>query len=164
VTTLAASSSPLLSSPRLDMPITFGSVGDIISVCLIVKDLVDALNKSRGSSAEHGEIIRELWVLDRALLEVEVLSRTHSTTVELVALCETARQTVEKCRLTVQAFSQRINKYGVSLGNGGSGNIMKDAAMKIGWQLSQKDEVSKFRAEIAAHSASINMLLATASV
>src|SRR2546423_9092228 len=88
------------------MPITFGSVGDIISICLIVKDLVDTLNKSRGSSAEYSEVIRELWVLDRALLEVELLSRTHSATVELNALCETARQTVDKCRLTVEAFSR----------------------------------------------------------
>lgn len=30
------------------MPVTFGSVGDIISVCL----LVDALDKSKGASAE----------------------------------------------------------------------------------------------------------------
>jgi hypothetical protein len=146
------------------MPITFGSVGDIISICLIVKDLVDTLNRSRGSSAEYSEVIRELWVLDRALLEVELLSRTHSATVELNALCETARQTVEKCRLTVEAFSRRIKKYGTSLGEAGSGNIMKDAALKLRWQFSQKDEVPKFRAEVAAHSASINMLLATASV
>jgi hypothetical protein len=146
------------------MPITFGSVGDIISICLIVKDLVDTLNKSRASSAEYSEVIRELWILDRALLEVELLSRTLSATVELNALCETARQTVEKCRLTVEAFSRRIEKYGTSLGEAGSGNIMKDAALKLRWQFSQKDGVSKFRAEVAAHSASINMLLATASV
>jgi hypothetical protein len=95
---------------------------------------------------------------------VELLSREHSATVELNALCETARQTVEKCRFTIEAFSQRLKKYGTSLGEAGSGNIMKDTAMKLRWQFNQKNEVSKFRVEIAAHSASINMLLATASV
>ena len=39
---------------------TFGSVGDIISICLIVKDLVAALNDSAGSTVEYREVIREL--------------------------------------------------------------------------------------------------------
>jgi hypothetical protein len=42
------------------MPITFGAVGDIIFVCLLVKDLVEALDKSRGSKAEYQSAIREL--------------------------------------------------------------------------------------------------------
>lgn len=42
------------------MPITFGSVGDVISVCLLIKDLVKTLDDSRGSSAEYQEVIREL--------------------------------------------------------------------------------------------------------
>lgn len=146
------------------MPITFGSVGDIISVCLIVKDLVDALNKSKDSPKDYQEVIRELWILDRALLEVDLLSRTCNTTVELNALCETARQTVEKCRYSVESFLKKIKKYGPNLSESGSGNILRDAPMKIRWQISQKDEVTRFRAEISAYSASINMLLLTASV
>lgn len=57
------------------MPITFGSVGDIISVSLLVKDILVALDDSRGSSAEYQGIIRELYILDRALLEIGQLSR-----------------------------------------------------------------------------------------
>src|SRR5947207_4507221 len=81
-----------LQDHQVIMPISFGSVGDIISVCLIVKDLVAALDDSRGSSTEYREVIRELWGLDRALLEVDLLSRTCDNTVELNALCMTARQ------------------------------------------------------------------------
>lgn len=72
------------------MSVTFGSVGDIISVCLIVKDLVDALDKSRGSSAEYQAVIRELWSLDRALLQVAMLSKTCEDCIELHALRVTA--------------------------------------------------------------------------
>ena len=57
------------------MPInaTFGSFGDIVSLCIIVKDLVKALDRSRGSSAEYRAIITELWVLDDILVQVELL-------------------------------------------------------------------------------------------
>ncbi|EAT78354.1 hypothetical protein SNOG_14117 [Parastagonospora nodorum SN15] len=82
------------------MPVTFGSVGDIISVCLLVKDLVDALDKARGSKAEYQSLIRELWILDRSLLEIDLLARTHGggATPELEALCETAKKAVDRCR------------------------------------------------------------------
>ena len=35
------------------MPITFGSVGDIISLSLLIKDLIKFLDQVRGSSAEY---------------------------------------------------------------------------------------------------------------
>ena len=56
------------------MPITFGSVGDIISVCLIIKDLIKILDESRHST-EHQETIQELWALDRVLLKVELVGK-----------------------------------------------------------------------------------------
>ncbi|PVH89250.1 hypothetical protein DL98DRAFT_647802 [Cadophora sp. DSE1049] len=145
------------------MPITFGSVGDIISICLIVKDLVAALDDSRGSKAEYREVVRELYILDRALLEVDILSRTCERTPELVALCKTARQTAQNCRQCIETFTKKIKKYGTSLGEGSSRNILRDTVMKIRW-VSQKEDLEKFRAEVAAHSSSMNMLLATASV
>ena len=43
-----------------DMPVTFGAVGDIISVCLLLKDLVEMLDQARGSKAEYQSVIREL--------------------------------------------------------------------------------------------------------
>ena len=39
---------------------TLGSVGDKITLCIIIKDLVKALDDSRGLSAEYQEAIREL--------------------------------------------------------------------------------------------------------
>jgi len=147
------------------MPITFGSVGDIISVSLVVKDLLIALNDSRGSSAEYQAVIRELYVLDTALLQVEQLSRSHAATPELQALYETAKQTAAKCQDSVASFKARLGKYNGSLTTGGSGNILKDTARKIQWRASQKDaEIAKFRAEVTGYSDSINMLLATGMV
>lgn len=147
------------------MPITFGSVGDIISVSLLVKELLIALNDSRGSSAEYQAVVRELYILDTALLQVEQRLRSHTTTPELQALYETANQTVDKCRDSVSKFTANIRKYSEYLAPGGSGNILKDTTRKIQWRASQKDAaIARFRAEVTGYSNSINMLLATGMV
>jgi hypothetical protein len=137
----------------------FGSVGDILSVCPVVKGLVAALDDSRVSSAEYREVIRELWGLDRTLLEVDLLSRTCGSTIETNALLNTAKKAAADWRTSIASFSKKIKKYGPSLDQGGPGKFIKDTTMKIKW-VTKKDDLTKFR----AHSSSINILLATASV
>jgi hypothetical protein len=149
------------------MPVTFGSVGDIISVCLLVKDLVDALDKARGSKAEYQSLTRELWILDRVLLEIDLLSRTHGggTTPELEALCQTATKAVDRCRELVSDFLDRIKKYRSSFeGNECKANILKETTLKVRWHFGERDAVERFRVEVAGTSSSLQMLLATASV
>lgn len=148
------------------MPITFGSVGDIISLCLLIKDLVKSLDNSRGSSAEYQAVIRELRSLDHALLEVAVFFRSCEQTVELNALRVAADECAEHCRTCISKFRERMKKFGKSLQprGGGSGNFIKDTGLKFQWQVSEKEELAKFRAEIAAHCFSINMLLTTTGV
>lgn len=146
------------------MPITFGSVGDIISVSLLVKDLLLALDSSKGSSTGYQAVVSELNVLDKALLQVAQLANKHAPTPELHALWETAKHSVDKCRIAVDSFTKRIDKYRNSLREGGSYSSIKDAARKIQWQMCQKDEVTRFRVEIAGYTDSITMLVATANV
>lgn len=146
------------------MPIGVSSVGDIISICLLAKDLVEALSSSRGASSEYQEIIRELWGLERALLQIDLLSRVHDDTLELNPLHETARRSAEDCRGCIAGFLEKVRKYAPSLSIASSGNIFRDASRKIQWQVMQSGDISKFRAQISAHSQSMNMLLATWSV
>jgi hypothetical protein len=151
------------------MPITVGSVGDIISLCILLKDVVTALNEARGSVAEYREVRRELWALERALLEVDLLSRTDVQTPEITALFETVRQAAKSCRNCVESFLTRIKSYGRSFEEGvgkqeGLKGVFRDTSRRLGWAMTQKDAVTKFRAEIGAHTSSINMLLATATV
>ncbi|KAF2178905.1 hypothetical protein K469DRAFT_597803 [Zopfia rhizophila CBS 207.26] len=124
------------------MPITFGSVGDIISASLLVKDLLLALDSSRGSSAEYQAVVRELYILDTALLQ-------RTATPDIHALYEIAKQTVVKCRESVDLFINRVKKYISSHATGGSGNIIKDIARKIQWRSSQKEvEIARFRRQL----------------
>ncbi|KAF1830461.1 hypothetical protein BDW02DRAFT_465783, partial [Decorospora gaudefroyi] len=92
------------------MPITFGSVGDIIAVCVLVKECADALSETNGSTAQYRGVVRELTVLEKALLEVAVLSRTHATTPELISIFANAKTTVARFRAEVVAYSVSIDQ------------------------------------------------------
>lgn len=143
------------------MPITFGSVGDIITLSILIKDLVKSLDDSRGSSAEYQAIVRELWSLDHALLEVEVLFRSYEQNAQLTALRVTVNKCAEQCRNCITRFQEQIKKFKKGLQSGGSDSLFRDTALKVRWELSQKKELAKFRAEINTHCFSINMLLTT---
>ena len=146
------------------MPITFGSVGDIISVSLLLKDLVKCLDDSRGSSSEYQAVIRDLWSLDRALLEVELLHRSCEQSVELSGLCITASRCAEQCRKCIVDFRDRTKRYQIALQGGGPGNLLRNTTAKIRWHVSEKDDLAKFRAVITAQCLSLNVLLTTAGV
>lgn len=152
------------------MPVTFGSVGDIIAVCLLVKDLVAALDNARGSKAEYQSLKRELHILERVLLEIELFCQAHGGggTPELDALCVTAKAAVDRCKELVRDFLDRIKKYDSRFRensvSGTSSNIFKESALKVRWRAIEGDAVQKFRVEIAGTSSSLQMLLATASV
>ena len=155
----------LCSSLSLEtMPITFGSVGDIISLSLLIKDLVKSLDNSRGSSAEYQAVIRELSSLDHALCQVEALMVSCEQTVQLNALTATVNQCAEQCRKCITRFHEQVKKFGRSLQPGGSGSFVRDTALKIRWQVSEKDDVAKFRAEINTHCYTINIMLTTTAV
>lgn len=147
------------------LPVPFGfSAGDVIAVCILFKDLIKALDDVQGASSEYQQVSRELWSLDRALLEVEMLSRTCDTSIELNALSCTTRRVVDQCKESMESFLRKLKSYNSSLKEGGSGGRVRDAGMKIKWALKQKDEVARFRTEINGHSSTINMLLITASM
>lgn len=143
------------------MPVTFGAVGDIISLSLLVKELVKCLDDSRGSSADYQAVIRELWSLDRALLEVELLCRSREHTPQLNALSVTTNECAKNCRKSINVFQRHVQKFKKTLSDGNPESLLTKAASKIQWQISEKEVLAKFRAEISAHCFSINMLLTT---
>jgi len=148
------------------MPITFGSVGDIISVGLLIKDLVAALNQSRGSQTEYKQLVDELNLLRDVLARIDHLCTTAATTAgrkfETSALHNTAQQITQNCRKCIGAFNIRLQKYDKPLGGAGGHNkneALKAAVAKIRWQLGEKEDVVRFRAEIASQTASLNLAL-----
>lgn len=52
---------------------TFGSLGDIVTLCGIIRSAVVAVSDSRGSVAEYGSLLKELESLSGALVAVQLL-------------------------------------------------------------------------------------------
>ncbi|OCK75081.1 hypothetical protein K432DRAFT_271905, partial [Lepidopterella palustris CBS 459.81] len=140
------------------------SVGDIISVCVVVNNLIRALDDCRGSSAEYQEVIRELSALKDALQKVDAFSRSGASSVELKALCHSLNAATTQCRCIMESFFQKITKYKKYLREGGSGNLIKDSCFKAIWQVSQHADLARFRSEITAYTTTISILLGTANV
>jgi hypothetical protein len=150
------------------MSVTFGSVGDIIAVSLLVKDCVHALSDTNGSTAEYQAVVRELYILEKTLLEVGILSKTYATTAELVVLFASLETTINQCRASLVAFKAKTQRYEHHLGSTSTKKtafeVVSGGAKKILWQVQMKDDVSRFRAEVVAYSVSIGQLLAAATM
>lgn len=144
--------------------VTFGSVGDIITVSLLVKSIVDALDDSRGSSAEYQGLITELRSLESSLIEVELFSRSWRDASTSISLHNQCLKLVNKCQKTLENFQEYLKKYDSSLSADASEGILKRTGTKIKWQLLAKDTVSRFRSELTGHANALNMLMTTANV
>ena len=105
------------------MPITFGSVGDIIALSLLIKNLAKSLDDSRGASAEYQTLTRELSSLEHALSRVEEVFTTFNRSSDLNTLDQIANQCVEQCRECIMKYRDRTEKFERSLQTGGSSNI-----------------------------------------
>ena len=148
------------------MPVspTFGSVGDIISVCIVIKDVCKALHKSRGSSTEYQKLIAELWALDDVLVQAKLLCETNETSEELEALHVAVCRSASLFRTSIEGYHEKLKKFEPSLQEGGSKSAVRDVARKVQWQFSESQETTKFRAEIIAHCSALNVLLTTAGL
>ncbi len=133
------------------------SVGDFFSGINLIRELIKALEDSAGSSAEYRDLIKELYSLERALLEVKHLDLEESQHSQHVALKQVAIQ----CQETIDGFLNKIRKFQPALGTGGSNSSWKNGLRKVEWTLYKKDDVQKLRAQLNGHTTSINILLMT---
>jgi len=147
---------------------SFGwSVGDIISACLVVNEVIRALDGSRGSATKYQGLVNELHNLNRALLETEILSQRLESAPELNALAATTNKIARDCVKTLEGFLEKLKKLENSrlVGSDPSkAKMSRGLIERIRFLVSSREEVAKVRAEVAGHCESINLLLATASL
>ncbi|KAJ5993889.1 hypothetical protein N7451_009613 [Penicillium sp. IBT 35674x] len=122
----------------------------------LVGTVIDALRKSSEATSSMRSVLNELYALESALLHVKRLG-TSINQINLNAL----RQAASQCQLTITKFYKKIQKYQVHLQEGGTASRIDDTWMKIKWTICKKDDVDNFRAEIRAHTSSIQILLLT---
>ena len=133
------------------------SVGDFVAGIELIRQLINALEDSAGSSSEYRELIKELYSLERALLEVKHLELDASQYAQLVAL----RQAATQCQQTIDEFLTKVRKFQPAFRTGAAKSSWRDSLRKIEWALYKKEDVERFRAQLSGHTASINMLMMT---
>lgn len=137
---------------------TFGGLGDFVSIVVLIKDIVLALDGSRGSAKKYQDLVRSLDILSTTIEAVEKAYRGPRHAAGFDNISVTALQTVRDIRTCLKDFTGRLQKkYGPSLSLGGSGNPAKDAARKIQFKAMEEDEIQSFRMQVLGY----NMLLKT---
>jgi hypothetical protein len=135
---------------------SFGwSAGDILAAIQLIVTLANTLEEATGSSSQYRDVVRELYSLEKALVEVKSLKFEEEQHHRQVALFGATLQ----CRETIDAFMQKIGKYQPSLRKGGSGSWIKDALHKMQWGLCAQKEVDLFRTSLNAHTSAIGIML-----
>ena len=133
------------------------SAGDIIAGIKLVKDLITAIQDSKGSSKEYLELISELRGLESALFGVKKLPLRSEQYQQQAVL----REAVIRCRACIDDFLTTVTKYHSHLRLDGSQRPWRDAIRKIQWRLSKREDIEQFRSAIAFHTQILQILLIT---
>ncbi|CAI6231579.1 unnamed protein product [Periconia digitata] len=133
------------------------SVGDFIAALKLVGNVVASLQEVGGASSQFRELTRELFSLETALLRVKQLEFEDHQHAEYVAL----KQAASQCRHTIDEFWTKAARYQKHLLGQGKTSTAKKAWMKVQWSLFKADDLARFQSDIAAHTQSILVLLAT---
>ena len=143
------------------MTVPFGfSVGDFVAGIGLIRDVVDALQTTSASTTRYQGLIKELFSLERALLEVKALKFDEINPPQLDAL----RCAATQFQGTIDSLLKKVKKYQPSLTAKGSGVRWKDVLRKVQWALLTESDLEQFRAEISGHTSSIIMLLITSQM
>ena len=114
--------------------ITFGSVGDVISICQIVIRTVTALSKSHGSAFEYRNLIDELYSLSQGLEAVKSLLEQDSAQTHHSGRL---RAVLDACQRCLERELESIRRFESSLGWGASSKRRwsgKNVFRKLQWQ------------------------------
>ncbi|KAL8740270.1 MAG: hypothetical protein Q9190_007005 [Brigantiaea leucoxantha] len=140
------------------------SVGDVIAGLRLIKQSIEALQDSKGSSADCEALDHEIDSLKDSLEAVDDLhldERLGASSKQSIAV----REAIERCWRCIDQFLSVTAGYRQWLrGKVPSHLAWKANLKKIQWALCKKDDVKKFRAQLERHSSSINMLLVTLQV
>ncbi|KAL8826328.1 MAG: hypothetical protein Q9170_007447 [Blastenia crenularia] len=126
------------------MPVSFGSVGDIIAICQLVQSLVKTLSDT---APEYQDLVSEIDALSNILRQIQRLSNNFETKADVSNINDEIR----RCHSTLEIIQLKISKYKHSLSlKKGSGNPIRDGYWKLRWQ-NQKERVAIYKHQIAAH-------------
>ncbi|KAL8694812.1 MAG: hypothetical protein Q9218_000571 [Villophora microphyllina] len=140
------------------------SVGDIVAGLKLIKQSIEALQDTKGSSADFETLGHEIDSLKAGLEAVEDLKLDQRFGPDSKH-CVAIRQATARCWQCIETFLATIAKYQPWLRSKAPACLNWKANLKkIQWALCKKDDVNRFRAQLERHASSISMLLITLQV
>lgn len=115
------------------------SVGDFVAGAQLAYTLGKALSDSKGAAREYQELIAELNVVHKVLLQVDELRSANQLA---QATVNALLFTVNSVTVTMETFIEHFSSYQDSLNPGGSGNLAKDVYRKTKWAVGMPQKVS----------------------
>jgi len=149
----------LLLSHTPNFKMSFGfSIGDFIAIGKLIKDISSCLQDVGGAKAEYQELLRELECLQQALQYLDKLQQGRSSSPSLNL--DSIKYAALSCRLPLEQFLGKMQKYDKSLGVWEKTGVIKSATDKLKWGFGQKEEARKLQGYLNIHVGTINILLA----
>jgi hypothetical protein len=145
--------------------LTFGSVGDIITLCSLAVELSRALGGSRGSAKEYQMLQKDLdqfvQVLMRVIATYEQFERSHW----LDSLGHVTKAIVDECGSLIGEVLRKLReKYGDSLQPGGSGNRVKDVYKKLEFSVRERDRIQLLQGSLNKAISRLSLLSSCAAL
>lgn len=142
------------------MPVPFGfSVGDFIAGATLAYKLVNALSSSSQSAKQYRDLITQLNIIHKVLLQVEQIRAANQFSQSTVNALLFATNSANEQMIN---FLKENEKYMESLKAGGSGNVVKDGLRKMKWSQLKLEEVKTLRETLSMMLMSVNCLVTTA--
>lgn len=139
------------------MEVTFGAVGDFISIGVLIKDFIELLDDSRGSVWEYSSLKQQLTFLR---LNLELAKRSYDEyykAPQFQYVRNTLESVVDEAERRLEDIAVKVQKYTSTLSQGSTERRIKKVARKVQWSL-EKKETEKFLLDLNRYTSIIQSL------
>ncbi|KAF5535703.1 vegetative cell wall gp1 [Fusarium phyllophilum] len=139
------------------MEVTFGAVGDFISIGVLIKDFIELLDDSRGSAWEYNSLKQQLIFLR---LNLDLAKRSYDEyyrAPQFHDIRHTLENVVDEAERRLEDIAVKVQKYTSTLSQGSTERRLKRVARKVQWSL-EKKETEKFLMDLHRYTSIIQSL------
>ncbi|CVL13455.1 hypothetical protein FPRO06_07789 [Fusarium proliferatum] len=139
------------------MEVTFGAVGDFISIGVLIKDFIELLDDSRGSVWEYNSLKQQLIFLR---LNLDLAKRSydeHYNAPQFQDIRTTLESVVDEAERRLEGIAVKVKKYTSTLSKDSTERRIKRLARKVQWSL-EKKETEKFLLDLNRYTSIIQSL------
>ncbi|ETS76323.1 hypothetical protein PFICI_11710 [Pestalotiopsis fici W106-1] len=137
------------------MTVPFGfSVGDFVAAIELVGTVIDAVQASGQTSQRFRDLIRLLFSLETALIQVKDIQLHESMYAEHTALARTALE----CQRTIDDFWATARNYQPHITRPSTLKA-RETWMKIKWALCKQNDIDRLKIDLLGHTQALNIIM-----